>query len=52
LISSISEIEQKPEFVESLRSEVSKGLTEKYNWDSITDRYLQAMRDLMRGNLR
>jgi hypothetical protein len=36
-------LEEHPEFVEQLKAEVSSGLTEKYNWDSVTEAYQLAM---------
>ena len=39
-------LEQQPERVGELRNKVSEGLTEKYNWDAITESYLDAIKSL------
>ena len=42
----MTRLEQQPEHVKELRNKVSKGLTEKYNWDAITESYLDAIKSL------
>jgi glycosyltransferase involved in cell wall biosynthesis len=39
-------LEEKPERVNELKVNVSKALTEKYNWDAVTESYLDAIRSL------
>ena len=39
-------LEDHPEQVIELKNKVSKGLTDKYNWDAITESYLDAIKDL------
>jgi glycosyltransferase involved in cell wall biosynthesis len=46
IINAMKKLEKHPEFVEQLKSEVSSGLTEKYNWDSVTAAYQLAMSNI------
>jgi hypothetical protein len=39
----MKKLEKNPEYVEELKAEVSFGLTDKYNWDSVTAAYQLAM---------
>lgn len=39
-------LEDQPQQVENLKQKVIKGLTEKYNWDAITESYLDAIKSL------
>jgi glycosyltransferase involved in cell wall biosynthesis len=43
IINAMKKLEKHPEFVEQLKAEVSSGLTDKYNWDSVTTAYQLAM---------
>jgi hypothetical protein len=43
IINAMKKLEKHPEFVEQLKAEVSSGLTDKYNWDSVTAAYQLAM---------
>ena len=42
----MSNLERQPGQVSELKNNVSKGLTEKYNWDAITESYLDAIKSL------
>lgn len=42
----MNKIEADPLIIELLKSKVSEGLTDKYNWDSVTDLYKSAMNGL------
>jgi hypothetical protein len=42
----MKKLEKNPEYVEELKAEVSFGLTDKYNWDSVTAAYQLAMRTI------
>jgi glycosyltransferase involved in cell wall biosynthesis len=46
VINTMSKLETDLVLVKSLRDIVAKGLTDKYNWDSVTDLYRSAMNDL------
>ena len=39
-------LEEQPQQVNDLKQKVIKGLTEKYNWDAITESYLDAIKSL------
>ncbi|MBC7743602.1 MAG: DUF1972 domain-containing protein [Flavobacterium sp.] len=41
-------LEAQPEKVKQLKAKVGKALTEKYNWDAITESYLSAIKNLTR----
>ncbi|MEJ7695053.1 DUF1972 domain-containing protein [Daejeonella sp.] len=45
-IEMMNKLESNPTFVKSLKDKVAKGLTDKYNWDAITDSYRSVMYDL------
>lgn len=42
----ISKAEAEPEAMALLRSTAREGLTQKYNWDHVTDQYLEVFREL------
>jgi glycosyltransferase involved in cell wall biosynthesis len=46
IINAMKKLEKNPEFVKELKAEVSFGLTDKYNWDSVTAAYQSAMRTI------
>lgn len=46
VIKAVSSIESDPILVESLKNKVTKGLTDKYNWDAVTQLYRLLMNDL------
>ena len=46
IISAMNKLEKHPEFVVKLKTEVSSGLTEKYNWDSVTAAYQLAISNI------
>ena len=42
----MTNLEERPQQVRDLKIKVIKGLTEKYNWDAITESYLDAIKSL------
>lgn len=44
------QLEREPNYINLLRSNVSKGLTNKYNWDFVTKAYHAAMKKLLNPN--
>ncbi|MDF2156434.1 glycosyltransferase [Algoriphagus sp. CAU 1675] len=42
----VEKSEREPEQLESLRANARAGLTKKYNWDYVTDQYLEVFQDL------
>lgn len=45
----ISKAEKSPDDLDRLRITARKGLTQKYNWDHVTDQYLEVFEGLRRG---
>ena len=43
----IQQVEQKNDLMEEMRKTASNGLTEKYNWDHITDSYISVLNKLV-----
>ncbi len=53
VIETMEKLESDPLLVQSLKEKVANGLTDKYNWDSVTESYRSVMDDLKnttRGN--
>lgn len=46
VIEMLNKLESNPALVQLLRNKVAQGLTEKYNWDSVTELYRFVMNDL------
>jgi len=45
----ISKAEKSPDDLDRLRITAREGLTQKYNWDHVTDQYLEVFEKLKRG---
>jgi len=45
----ISKAEKSPDELDHLRITAREGLTQKYNWDHVTDQYLEVFEELRRG---
>lgn len=48
----ITKAESESEKIQELRSTARSGLTDKYNWDRVTDRYLEVFEELKRRDFR
>lgn len=46
VIKAMDNLESNPSLVKSLKDKVANGLTEKYNWDSVTELYQSVINDL------
>lgn len=47
VIEQMNKLESEPMLVQSLKDKVSNGLTDKYNWESVTESYHSVMNDLI-----
>jgi glycosyltransferase involved in cell wall biosynthesis len=45
----ISKAEKSPDDLDRLRITAREGLTQKYNWDHVTDQYMEVFEKLKRG---